>query len=57
MLIEHNQHIGIYRQAFSKDFCDKIIEHFEASKDFHTSRSEHPMEKKAGRGSVLYQQL
>jgi len=37
---KHNQHIGIYHQAFSKEYCDRVITSFDENSDLWHSRKE-----------------
>ena len=46
MDIEHNQHIGIYHNAFSKDFCELVIKFYETNKTLSVSRNEIQPENK-----------
>jgi hypothetical protein len=48
MEIKHDQFIGIYKNAISHEWCDKVIDYFEKSKDNHIERvSESPTRDKA----------
>ena len=38
MEIKHDQFIGIYKNAISYEWCNKVIDHFEKSKNDHTNR-------------------
>jgi len=40
MEIEHNQHIGVYRNAFDSEFCNQIIKYYEENSASAYSRQE-----------------
>jgi len=40
MQVIFDQHIGIFKNAISKDYCEKIIHSFESNKKYHLNRDQ-----------------